>query len=706
MPEIATLGTDLPPASRLRRKRAVILAVAACAVACALSCIVPRLWCSRPRFYADAYADATALLKQEFGDAAVSRGVISIPKDAIVVPWRAEAATYSALIDASAFVSVNSRSYLVRHLRNKAVECARVPRQDARRAYAVLAYIDRVRTDGGDALVAALGDGLYFNVGGSELSDRSWPWLNAKRVVQLPPSEPFSMRLEPVNPMLSTSNAPKQISELVCDMARARFIESLDASREGAFSQGGKVAFAALDAVMRPAVPPLNKWDRLRLESLENDYLASGGRKALPLLKTICAGPPYPWYTFLARVPVFRSILKFQRPEHRFWPVSSDIYGGIWALEQVDGRSDAEQMSLLAAAAFPNSHQAIVSARSGPEGLGRMRKARALLQQRFPDKWRALLVEKYAALPDANYPLISWDDKEYFLIPANPVPGDETVLQLLAADTSTVARMRAYAQLHALTHAAACIRALEDAVMSSLNHDPHAACAAIDALAGVYKRDPAAFDMLAFARTVLASITGGRENEGQGVSVVNGIEAIAGAEFVPLLSDVLCDPDRVFSPLCGKDTRHYIQQRAALALAHAPGDVAFKTLTGYVVRDYPDSDLPVTYDAVSALAMRGDPRAIPALRVVAARGANKPAFPYDSDAPAHARRAMISIGVKNAPSPSEAFAVLPPEDRAIFACRELPYFLSKSDLMTLLADDRTRPNRAAILATLARTRAQ
>ena len=156
--------------SRSLWRRIAVAAVAIAAIHVAFWAI-PRWRATRPQAYPQAYERAVAALKAEFGAAAVEKGVISIPRELIAVPYTGRLLVASKSAGACYLELKGSYAHLVACANRKPAVGVRLTAAGARELWAVFAYLYGTRATCEGPLPPQ--HKVYMGAFVSE--DRTWP---------------------------------------------------------------------------------------------------------------------------------------------------------------------------------------------------------------------------------------------------------------------------------------------------------------------------------------------------------------------------------------------------------------------------------------------------------------------------------------------------------------------------------------------------
>lgn len=81
---------------KLSTKKRILIALAAILAVHAAFYCVPRVYCAWPRFYEAEYNEAVAILKDVVGAEAVEKGIVTIARGRVSVPFEAVAGTHDS----------------------------------------------------------------------------------------------------------------------------------------------------------------------------------------------------------------------------------------------------------------------------------------------------------------------------------------------------------------------------------------------------------------------------------------------------------------------------------------------------------------------------------------------------------------------------------------------------------------------------------
>lgn len=698
---------DAMDSARISLKVKILLALGAITITHLLFYAVPRWWHSHPRFYPDAYAEAVGVLKEEFGEGAVEKGIVSIPKAPISVPYRGQAMLsglpqrqmlYISLTEKDAYIVVDPHPAPSNDVIHD-FSAARLSPERARELWARFAYLEAAT--GECDLVADTRDKLSredYALKGT-LYDYTWSRSNAA-----------------IGAMESTDSiVANTMGDLVRDRLRARAVA--DAAREYAplLSDRPEVVATALEAMIRASSPARNNADCTRIWCFVDAYAVHAEEKALPLLKEIRSHRNGQWRTIAQGLPlVGAKLAQWHRVGYEGVP---DVSSDIWAIELLRGKTEQERLKAFEEAAFPKEgwgalYAAAQKAQPGTPpfaALDRLFEAAGQVALRSPARWRDLLVEHYAEIP-------GYERGRYFLDEPGQMSGDERYVRLIASDPAMMKEVSgngeplqvlAMVRVYKATGDPAIPRALEQMARARMRSDAGTADFILGALVGLGVRDKAVVDAPRLAREMLGQM------RSRGAAcywcTVEGMATCRDSEYVPLLQELLSAPESVLGPECAGDERLTSRQVAAWALASIGGDAAHDVLLGYLESRAPENEWNVALASVEGLRQTGGARILPRLEAVLAREAANPTIVikqsnYGPLRPEEwlrledwLRRAVATLTTRSAADPAAAYLALDVRNRGAMWGEDLSQVFTIDQLKALLADDRCKDARPTIL---------
>jgi len=696
------------------RKR-IFIAVTAIAVIHLAFYVGPRWWYTRPRFYPKGYEKAVSILKEEFGEAAVERGVFSIPKDAVVVPYKGFAKVQDTLsrTEFHVYLAGDGAYFYFDGLRGKewVALAARTTAETGRDAWAELAYLERTVIRGDitpDCEIQTYGTYTVF-------CDR----VRLDRGVENGSYDAME-RMHEERGVISYAK-----SEL-----RARAVRAILEANSAVFASEAEQRREVLRAILGASVPPRSSWDRERILRLAGAYGEIAGEGDLGTLRRLKSAQfVRPWYWFAYRLPVIGTWLEAKRglagyvgvgpmavaprSDHLMSYVNLD--GHIWAVEALAGKSSAERLRVLSETAFGSGR---------PDNLTIVHEAGKRLAREFPQEYGDLLAGNFRPFYDESK--IAADPSWW----AKTIAADEPLARLIAAEPYRGAEPSVCAALYRMTGDKSYLDRLKDVVRARIGRDRSRA--AMRALLDAYAKDRSLVDIPEFAREVLGVISLTTEGEGRdplkalwlGTNMIDFMIPADDSRCVEILSELVNEPEKVLEAAFAQSPRgRTLWAEAAKALgrsglpeardalmrkAESPGFLDDKTVAACVLR---------------GLAISGEPRALPVLRDLAVKafldavhdgGANAIALGPGRDF-RNAAAAAAAVELASAPDRCERFATLDLAEvagepkgnyanrvpaRTVIPSTVLSCIFSADDLRLILADYRCAEVRGNVITAL------
>ena len=676
----------------MRLKTRIIIALATIAAVTAIHAtayLVPRLWHERARLYPGAYEKAVRILKEEFGDAAVARGVITIPRGRVVAPYR-------GTVDVSLMTVVLSppgeSSWVVaRHFDAVLPYCTvgRISREKAKGIWVTLSYLGSAEVAGTPPVVPATFDLRAFEP--AVFSDRSFQGVARDR-----------------RGCEKVSVANGSIEAAVRGLLQRRLSEDGVAHEGVVTSRNERDLCEGLKALIEQCLPPRGPADGQCVEVPLEDYTFTQGRGALGYLRAVSkymSDRPSP-FAALQRLPwVGGAIRRWQtarKQSHRRLTTYYPVDDLIRFVEVSDGKDKSELRDTLVDAAFANS------ATPGSEDWERMtdaqragayRKnfARSVLRTKWPDKWPYLML-LYSGRLSRESKTANPSHKRDTLSP------DDFFLAMLALDEDDNVKGEASDTPDRLTRDPQYVRLLKETAEKRARRGSGTAVRA-DAsvwLGSVYSKGYDVGDIDAYIRRVLRRDDLARE-KWRACYLINAVGGTSASGLVPLLAGIVNEPEKVFRDDLPADTRLEIREAAAGALTRIGDASAVDAAIRFLSRPITYQEDLIVYMLVNGLGDAGEKRALTILGGLRTTGPPPPRGltleprQWDTDDEC-VRTAIIKITIKNTPNRAECFASMSARDRRLMTVSDLTRLFTRDELVTLLADPRCQGERAEILS--------
>jgi hypothetical protein len=648
--------------------RRVVAFVAAAAIVHIAFYAGPMWWYSRPRVYPEAYEKAVGILKEEFGEKAVEKGLIAIPRQAISLPYEGQA-----------YVSGGGQR-LVIDLRPGRDSCvfgvsaestapvARVSFERARDLWAIAFYLRWSHAALRQNVSLEFGRPGY-DMGKGMFVERTWL---SRRVstTELPQEQMINGQLCTYFGNLLPSTPDNGIHEA----AWARLIETLRARGELSRPCAADESQDAMKQTIEACFPCADKWDVEIANSLLRTYAENARKADLRLLKRIEAGSK-PSPEWLTRVPVIGQRIADWDERRREYQVLRGPSPPVWGATHLAGKSREEHFRILVAAALQKrgatyddfSHYA----------------AHKILSDTREREWQEYLADHYESVSAEDFMAVCL--------------GDNRLTRIIAEDNQSKRQALAWGALYGSTGDRRYADRLEKAAFGAASPEKDKVDAALWLLPSLCKSD-SNYDFAKLMRDMLARMTAAYE--GMGSSIAYALESAGTPACDALLVEIVARPDGVLpNDFAASGEGQDLRWQAGNALARrATADIA-RALVPYVARGCREGEARIWGSAVGAIGKAGDDAAIQMLEAMAASGAYGAASPNEPQPVYAIRHALALRRVMTVPQPVPAYLALDGDARWSLSARDLAQ-LTTEQLKELLATDAAAEQRVRILSAL------
>jgi len=692
----------------LSLKARIVIAAVAIIVVHLSFYTAPRKYASWPRFYPSAHAKAVSILRETFGSEAVDKGLVSILRSRVSIPYegQAMAVVQYSLGAETIYVSLSSGCHVV-FLGEGAdrASAARLPAAEAREIAATLAYLMSARTDAD----CSFGDLSYQRAARFRLAGRKW--------LGLPRGSGRGNGLSGVN-----ADSPS-LSEMARTPLVSRFVDKLRKSPALILSTDSAVLTPALRAAIEVSLPPRDALDEQTLNNLVRDYARAAGKDALPLLKRIETLRSSEHSTLFEALRALGRVFMKGTGDSETADLP-DVSLEIWAIETLEGKPDDERLEILTSIAFPMSPSAKQKAPRGPYSGSPEHEdfAAGYLAEKWPDKWKDLLV--------ANYQFTG--DKGEFLPPRGGArAGDARYIRLVAEDMAAPDRVWALAVLYDERKDEKTLAQVKELVKTEAAVHPDAAGMALGILFDAYARDRSVGDVPKLAREMLAGIkapvatsssaplgatTGASPPQNAPAQaswgdlsnladkIVDLMASSADEKSLGTLSDLVLDPENILSPGFAADKELALRESAARALCWVSPSMTRSVFLKFLSATDPakslESDLALV--ALEALADTGLPEDVGFLNGLPPRleTADETGLEESNVFGASVAAAVAMIEARAATDRVEYFRSADASAREPLEAWHLVRLFSADQLRALLADEKCADVRGRIIAAL------
>jgi|GEM_PF-5777741 len=659
-------------------KRILIVALVAPAV------FIAAFWATRtperPRFDENAWRDATAVLQQQVGKAAVEHGVFAIPKAEILVPERSFAcvpssytwplSTEQVLRGSTVVVLDGPRSFLV----SKSPVCpvadpvAKLDEQLARHIFGVLCYLELVEANGVTGFVDSRYSDWTFHLNDANFDN---------------PNSPLTSDGKPINTRLVTPQQKGRLATLYFDSlvegGAVHFLEKPDD-----ISALGK-------ELIERGLPVRNICDAIRVNYGLGFLTSHPDQAALPLLKRVDRiTQKSQQHSKWMRLPLIRRFFM----DERFVSYLAMVSDTLWAAETLAGRSEAERIQLAFDARVAGGRQSFAAA--------------FYLAPAHPFEYARLLAEHY---PTCDAKSRAESIRNYY----RSWGSDVQVAQAGADDADPVARFAANWQLFSTTkdpkYLLECVGCIK-----SLNSDPavnaHQLRIFYGRLAQAFFDDPTLVQVpeafLGLLRafpdnkslngfvlskpaaaeriSAVLLLAGGSENANAAMKIAGTFETLAAASPNDDYFHGTADSSIGLATLC--------------AIANAKDPLVADTVLEFLDARKPGLDSSVCEPLIAGLAARGDSRLVGILeaaldaerRFPSTRPCRDPNVDYENITfRQFLSRALVTVEMRNAPDPIAYLGDSTGIDLGLMTQPVARFFADRyttSELQAFLADDR------------------
>jgi len=637
-------------------KKRVLIAVLAIAAVHTAFYAIPRWRYSRPRVYPQAYEKAVGILKEEFGEKAVEKGIFTIPREAISLPYEGQAYVAGGRERLIIDLRAGRDSYVFGVSTESSATVARVSFERARELWAVVHYLRRAHAALEPNVVLMLG---YHQreVGKGAFIERTW----LKRRV-LTTELPRTMVINGQRSINLGDLLPPTPDNGIHEGAWAGLIAALRATGELSRPCGADESQDAIKRLIETCFPCADQWDVDILSSLLRTYAMNARKADVSLLKRIEAGSK-PSPDWIRRLPVIGRRVYEWHESRMAYQVLRGPSAAVWGALHLAGRNSEEQFRILL--------NTVVQGPSAKVDDDSWRAALEILRETRLDEWQGYLADHYQSL--------SARINEF-----SPRFGDDRLTRLVAEDNSS--RQQPFAQAALLARAGDMryAAALEEAALNSASTGTHKVTAALWALPSLCRSDPN-YDFPKIATALLSRLSSAPTV--QPSSIVGALENAGTPACDALLVKIVSEPDGVLPSefVATRDGRE-LRGDAANALSHRANPEIARALIPFVARGNREGETWIWRSAVAIVAGSGDDTALKTLQEMAASGSYGAAS-RDEPNPAYiVTRALALRQLARAPQPVAAYLALDNETRWSLSARDLTQLTAEQLKELLYAD--------------------
>jgi len=513
--------------SQVSMKKRILIAVLAIAAMHAAFYAIPRWWYSRPRVYPQAYEKAMGVLKEQFGEQAVEKGMAAIPRDKLAVPYEGRLVLVNETYDGNYQTLLYLRasggeSCLFHKDADHGVEAGRLSWERAREAWAEIAYIERLITH----VPASIGAETPY--AGSGSTDFTWPHRRDVTWVTPYRRDSFGFLTDSITPFARAA-------------AWERLVDDARTSGELTAVTDCRPLMPAMSEMLGRSRPPASAFDTITLNMLLPTFAEHAGRRELSFLRRFFFPAPDP-LALLRRLPLVGAFIKPrpQKPDKSPWPV---VEGYVWVIENLDGKSESEQVAALSAKA----NAALSTWQEDREWPA----VWDTFQKRWPKQCAQYLAGNYGKVNSyiRNAPVVSED----------LVATGGQLARIVADDSSSRLQVFANIVLFEETGNRVYIDRAQDIVVATNFAQEGSASRKLEDLVSFWERRRNAFDMEAFARRVLAKPA---EEFYSAYWTISRLGRIDDEGCTRALLDAALDPEKVLSKSLSPDNRKYMRHCA------------------------------------------------------------------------------------------------------------------------------------------------
>ncbi len=655
---------------------------------------VPPWYQARARFYPEAYAEAVSILEEEFGRETVASGIVSIPREEIVVPcegvatalpeidWDLEESPPAARSAHSPLLMLGPQNgILMLFDADEPSSWHLLTREDACRLWAVMRYLSLTRT----------------TLAADDAVDRWKPEAACLFEYHVPPKRLDQVLCTAVFNSERIHTWPSAAAGYARDAALLRLGERL-------YAQSGKALDnTQLHSLLAAQIERLftrRYADCTCLDWALRRFLELAGPEDMPLLKRL-AQRSRPMPAWMAKLPLIGSY--FARRNDLSSNYLSSIQGRIWALEALGNLDDEARFNALLRAA------------AGPQVMQRD-EARRLLCADYRERWCECLADNYS--PGSNRPhdlrdldragrltlAIAGDDTSKFqpaaLAAAYRMTRDASYLTRLEDVALNPTRLTARVfdspfapgspppeEPDAPRRRDAEVARI-DAEVASWRVDQPSAVVALSKLVLVNRDKPGLVDIENIARATLRNAT--LETWSGIKPFVAQLGTLGEPSVLRVIADIAVQPAAVLPAQVLALRDLYDLRLAAMSqLGAAPDDEVERKIEEFIeAAPYGGRDEHLVAAAAEALAATRGAATLGVLERYAERAARRMQDAHSADVALSVRAAIVEARLDGAHDRVEFLAGLPAEDAVLVTVEMLVRRCSRSDLQRALADER------------------
>jgi len=649
----------------MRMRWRIVIAVAAIAAVHAAFYAVPRWRATRPAFHGEEYEKVNAMLAEEFGRGAVVKGIVSIPKDELPLPYSGRAMVCRGSGSIMLYIGGPGKaSYLFREDWRAGVSVAEIDWQRARSIWALVEYSTRAKAavrfiEGRRPLMRPMPYGL---------ADTTWPIRRGRRygLTERFPKEDVW---------------PPTGDDLVTGAVKCRLVDELGSSDLRWVSERGDIK-RALAQVIEAVTPARDDLDRHIASALAGGYAKCAGSADSAFLRRLASGRVrMPSWTFA--LPLVGERLKAWDGyrQHLRGPLVSR--GTAWEAETLNDATQAERERIL-------SSIALNTGRAANEPTVE-RRARQLFASQWPERWKGFLTENYPA---------QFDWTQCTGIKLGPA---DKLTQLVAADKRSWCYYDANLTLYKATKDERYLANMEARMLVDVLGNFEYSGVYLPELLSAYRDDRSYVGVPVLVRKLVAGLAG----RADAAEVITRELAEAHAEeFDGMLLDIIFEPGKMLNRGLADRDAFNIRRLALENLLAGENPTVESAVIGYIEKEDRPSELGLKLYAATVLANVGHQQSLPALRKALAM--SEGAAPSNLIVEAGDRKALplnlpaavATLEFRCSPRPMGHYLSLNAEGRRLIGVTALSGCLDEDELKTLLADDRCADARDTVFSAI------